>query len=257
MYLFEFLPTTLFHTLFVLDPSPINDNGTVIRVAREIAAALEYLHTAAPRRIVHHDLKPENVMLTDTLQAKLIDFGLASTVATYLTSKAGLSAAASYGGGGTLGYMPPEKLELKHMGSDAALRATLSRKVDVYSYGVILWQLATKKIPFADVPHADHLRALVKSGAPLPSHPSLTPALAVLVEACRALDPAQRPDIAVVSTCLQACQHPDTGPDVITRIVSKSLAASPRQVRSRAGSRAAMVWRTVFSIVTTVLWHRI
>ena len=77
---FEALSMTLFAALFITEPSPLQDCAESLRVASEISSALEYLHSQNPC-IVHHDLKPQNVMLTDTLQAKLIDFGVASTVA--------------------------------------------------------------------------------------------------------------------------------------------------------------------------------
>ena len=58
---------------------PYPARSSALRIAGEISSALEYLHSQTPR---HHDLKPDNVMLTVALQANLIDFDLASTVAT-------------------------------------------------------------------------------------------------------------------------------------------------------------------------------
>ena len=71
------------------------------------------------------------MMLTNTLQAKLIDFGLSSTATTLATSS---QRARFAHGHGTIGYMAPEKLT----GDASKCASPLSHKVDVYAYGVVL-----------------------------------------------------------------------------------------------------------------------
>lgn len=105
---FEFLPTTLSSMLFLASSDAL-DHSETVRVAMELAAALDYLHRQTPS-IVHRDVKPEKVMLTATRQAKLIGFGFTSTVATMMSFRPGASQASdTHGLKGTLGYMPPEK----------------------------------------------------------------------------------------------------------------------------------------------------
>ena len=97
-----------------------------------------------------------------------------------------------------------------------------SRKVDVYSYGVVLWQLASKKEPYAGVDKVQ----ITLSGARLPVCEGITPALAELVEACRARDPGQRPDMAVVMACLQHCQHIHASPELVMQLLQQDMAST-------------------------------
>lgn len=192
---FELLPTTLYAALHIEHKISADDHDTILRIASEICAGLVYLHSQSPR-VVHHDLKPENIMLTATLRVKLIDFGLASTAATLATVSAGRTS-----GVGTLGYLSPEKLD----SSEQSRKLWNSHKVDVYAYGVVLWQLATGELPFLGM-DLDRIKELTQTGMPLPDR-GATPAITALIEACRSLKPALRPDMSVVSSCLLACSQ--------------------------------------------------
>ncbi len=113
-----------------------------IRIAEQICAALMHAHE---KSIIHRDLKPENVMLTPAGALKLMDFGLARSVSSRLTMEGQLV--------GTVMYMSPEQ----------ALGEELDGRTDLYSLGVMLYELTTGQLPFqAEDPFAiitQHLHA--------------------------------------------------------------------------------------------------
>lgn len=99
-------------------------------IALGLASAMLYLHEECAQCIVHRDIKPSNVMLDATFSAKLGDFGLAKLVEhgsqPYTTALAG-----------TLGYLAPE----------CVMTGKASRESDVYSYGVVVLEIACGRRP--------------------------------------------------------------------------------------------------------------
>ncbi|XP_031159695.1 receptor-interacting serine/threonine-protein kinase 3-like [Sander lucioperca] len=105
----------------------------VFRLAHQVALGINYLHSL-PRPVLHQDLKPQNVLLDDFLNAKLTDFGLARiSCSVTQVPKNGEPQ------GGTFNYMPPEAF-------DPSYEPT--RAFDIYSYGILLWSIATGKQPY-------------------------------------------------------------------------------------------------------------
>jgi len=130
--------------------------GRLLATLTDIAGALEAAHAAG---IVHRDLKPENVVRRDDGQIKVLDFGLArwqphpdARSMTQLTD-AGIAV-------GTPGYMAPEQLA----GGPADVRA------DIFSFGVMAWELATGLHPFGSDPTKliTQMTAVIEGRAPLP-----------------------------------------------------------------------------------------
>ncbi|KAG7522818.1 receptor-interacting serine serine/threonine-protein kinase 3-like isoform X1 [Solea senegalensis] len=112
------------------------------RLAHQVALGMNFLHS---RNLIHHDLKPSNVLLNDDLNAKLADFGLSRVSTSALNSNEKKSGEV----GGSYKYMPPEAFEASY---------EPVRAFDRYSYGILLWSIVTGKEPY---PSADnHLVAL-------------------------------------------------------------------------------------------------
>jgi serine/threonine protein kinase len=132
-------------------------------IALDIARGLTSLHAV---NVVHRDLNSKNVLLTRSLEAKIGDVGIAAvqTQAGYLTASAGQVV-------GTLAWSAPELL----------LGKRCTEKVDIYSFGIVLWELATGNVPQRGFTHA-----------PPPSE-RCPIELLNLIEACTDEDPTKRP----------------------------------------------------------------
>ena len=156
----------------------------VLSLGGELASGLAHSHQQG---ILHRDLKPANVLLTDEGRPMLLDFNLAEDVK--LRDSATRAAI-----GGTLPYMAPEQIEA-FRGSGARLDG----RCDIYSLGVMLFELLTGRHPFPRRKGAGHeiiepmLGDRRQSLPPLqPFNPAVSPAVESIVHKCLAADPARR-----------------------------------------------------------------
>ncbi len=134
------------------DPAPI---GVVTQIMIELCDALEYCSNAVdsdgqPLRVVHRDLSPSNLLLGDDGHLKVIDFGVAKAVSGRFATETGLLK-------GKLGYMSVEALD----------RATLDPRADLFSAGVVMWELLAGRRLFRA---ADEMEVVerIRSGTVLP-----------------------------------------------------------------------------------------
>jgi eukaryotic-like serine/threonine-protein kinase len=167
-----------------LEEGPIGP-AEALRLAREIARGVAAAHGAG---IVHRDLKPDNVMLADDGSVKVLDFGLAKTGGSgpvdeeQETASASLSVAGQVLG--TPSYMSPEQ----------AKGGQVDARSDVFSLGVLVYELATGKRPFAGKTTVEVLIAIDRDTPEPPRRvdPRVPPLLERVVLRCLEKSPAAR-----------------------------------------------------------------
>jgi ABC-type oligopeptide transport system substrate-binding subunit/predicted Ser/Thr protein kinase/predicted ATPase len=196
------------------------------RIAGQVCQALEHAHQ---RGIVHRDLKPENVLIDSGGNAKLMDFGIARSMASRLTQEGQIE--------GTVFYMAPE----------LATGKEYDGRADLYALGVMLYELTTGELPFQ---HGDpvavisqHIHAPVVP--PRAKDPSIPPALSRLIVQLMAKSPDDRPSDA--GAVIQALGNPNLldaeAPD------QEQLSTLDRIVRGR------MIGRQAEFEKARQLWH--
>nr|WP_202106938.1 Stk1 family PASTA domain-containing Ser/Thr kinase [Agromyces seonyuensis] len=143
-----------------------------VRVIDGVLTALEYSHRAG---VVHRDIKPGNIMITTTGQVKVMDFGIARAVSDSSTTVAQTTAIL-----GTASYFSPEQ----------AKGETVDARTDLYSTGVVLFELLTGRPPFrGDTPVAVAYQHVSEQPAkPSSINPRVSPALDLVVMRALAKD---------------------------------------------------------------------
>ena len=177
-----------------------------LAIAIQIADALESAHEQG---VVHRDLKPANVKITPDDKVKVLDFGLAkamdsSPAASSPANSPTLSVLATQAGiiMGTAAYMSPEQ----------AKGAATDRRSDVFSFGVVLYELLTGRQPFRGDTAAEVMASVMIREADLAALPTgLNPRIAVLIKRCLEKNPKKRwqamGDLRVELESLAAAPH--------------------------------------------------
>ncbi|XP_035679122.1 receptor-interacting serine/threonine-protein kinase 2-like [Branchiostoma floridae] len=155
------------------------------RIAFETAVGMNFLHNLAPR-ILHCDLKSENILLDEEYHVKITDFGLARW-----KSVTGVTSIADQGiAGGTVTHIPPESWEDINCKPDTPW--------DVYSYGVVLWEILARKQPFEHAHNSAHIEIAVTGGqrpdeSLIPTEPQECVDFSRLMRKCWSQKPEDRP----------------------------------------------------------------
>nr|WIL59890.1 nodulation protein [Melilotus officinalis] len=185
------------------EPMPLS---TRIKISLDVARGLEYIHDHSVPVYIHRDIKSDNILLNENFIGKIADFGL-----TKLTDAAS-SADNTDHVAGTFGYMPPENAY-----------GRISRKIDVYAFGVVLYELISAKAAVVKIhktefksleiktnEYIDEYKSLValfdevmdQKGDPIEVYLFFHWQMAKLAKACINRDPKQRPTMRAVVVSL-------------------------------------------------------
>lgn len=147
-----------------------------VRIAKEIASALESAHR---NNLVHCDIKPHNILVMPDGHIKVTDFGIARAVS---------ASTMTYSGSvmGSVHYFSPEQ----------AKGTVITTKSDVYSLGVVLYEMLTGQLPFnGETSVSIALKHLQEEPLPIRQlNPSIPPVLEAIVQKAMSKDPADRPN---------------------------------------------------------------
>ena len=193
------------------------------RVAHEVAQALAAAHG---RGVVHRDIKPDNILLDEAGHAFVTDFGISVVTARRSGEASGVSV-------GTPRYISPEQ----------ALGEAVDGRADVYSLGVVLFEMLTGRLPFEGRSTAELVAKHVAAPPPRISdlRPDTPAALVALTDRMLAKDRAARPTSTELVTLLAAARTPDA-------------MLTPKAVRRRKRRRGLVLVGVILGTVVVVLW---
>ncbi|KAF3323473.1 Serine/threonine-protein kinase HT1 [Carex littledalei] len=164
------------------------DQRKRLMLAMDAAIGMEYLHA---KGVIHFDLKCDNLLvnLKDPSRpiCKVADFGLSKMKETTVVS------------GGMRGTLPWIAPELLSMSSNK-----VSAKIDVYSFGIVMWEILTGDEPYAGLHYAQVIVGILNNTLRPPVPSSCDPNWKRLMEQCWAADPDQRPSFTEIASCLRS-----------------------------------------------------
>ncbi len=201
-------------------PLPLS---VALSIARQVAAALDYAHQHG---VVHRDIKPENILL-EGRNARVTDFGVAAALGVPnddRITQAGMVV-------GTPRYMSPEQ---------ASGDTDLDGRTDIYSLGIVLFEMLTGEVPYSTVLNASNPPSLREIRADVP------PEVSAAVSAAIALDPAARTRTArdfIDALAGIASATPDGGTAIIAPTHRRLRLVAVASALGVVAVAAALFWR--------------
>uniref|UniRef100_A0A665WXD7 Protein kinase domain-containing protein n=1 Tax=Echeneis naucrates TaxID=173247 RepID=A0A665WXD7_ECHNA len=169
------------------DMSENMDMGQIMTWAADIARGMHYLHSEAPINVIHRDLKSRNVVLAADSVLKICDFGASK----FLSHTTHMSLV------GTFPWMAPEVIQ----------SLPVSETCDTFSYGVVLWEMLTREIPFKGLEGLQVAWLVVEKNERL-TIPSACPvSFAKLMKACWKTEPKERPVFKEILSTLESMSN--------------------------------------------------
>ncbi|XP_052327088.1 mitogen-activated protein kinase kinase kinase 7-like isoform X2 [Oncorhynchus keta] len=180
---------SLYNVLHGAEPLPYYTASHAMSWCFQCSQGVAYLHGMKPKALIHRDLKPPNLLLVaGGTVLKICDFGTACDIQTHMTNNKGSAA-----------WMAPEVFE----------GINYSEKCDVFSWGIILWEVITRRKPFDEIGGpAFRIMWAVHNGTRPPLIKSLPKTIESLMTRCWSKDPSQRPsmeEIVKIMTHLMRC----------------------------------------------------
>jgi len=226
------------------------------KVIEQVLIALEYSHRAG---VIHRDIKPGNIMVTRSGQVKVMDFGIARAISETASSIAETSQVV-----GTAQYFSPEQ----------ARGEVVDARTDLYSTGIVLFELLTGRAPFAgDNPVAvayQHINA----EPPVPSrvNPAISPAMDLVVLKAIAKDPGRRyqsaaefrADLATAAAGQLPVKHAPRPDEFAETLFGSQAAASQaaarqlstdvddRSLRTQSGPPVLWIWAGIIALLAII-----
>ncbi|KAM4605296.1 uncharacterized protein ACJ7VT_017574 [Polymixia lowei] len=169
------------------------DMEQIMTWAIQIAKGMHYLHAEAPVKVIHRDLKSRNVVMTADKVLKICDFG-ASKFLSHTTHMTVV---------GTFPWMAPEVIQ----------SLPVSETCDTYSYGVVLWEMLTREVPFKGFEGLQVAWLVVEKQERLTVPTSCPASFAELMRKCWQADPKERPLFKQVLVTLETMANDSRLPD--------------------------------------------
>ncbi|XP_051908106.1 mitogen-activated protein kinase kinase kinase 7 isoform X1 [Hippocampus zosterae] len=167
---------SLYNVLHGAEPLPSYSASHAMSWCLQCSQGVAYLHGMKPKALIHRDLKPPNLLLVaGGTVLKICDFGTACDIQTHMTNNKGSAA-----------WMAPEVFEGNKY----------SEKCDVFSWGIILWEVVTRRKPFDEIGGpAFRIMWAVHNGTRPPLIKNLPKPIENLMTRCWSKDPSQRPSM--------------------------------------------------------------